>query len=102
MNKIQGDSRRAMERGPDTYELFVGNNDKYYSIEIKEHELTQGYCVEHQTFVNRESLDFYKGLAQALQSMGLMPESAVDSELKATKYHLEDMRSLALKISAEL
>lgn len=97
MNKIQGDSRKALERGPGVYEIFVGDDERYFSIEITSHPLKEGYELEHQTLVRPDSIDFYKGLAQALQSMGLMPESAVDSELKATKYHLEDMRKLTLK-----
>lgn len=49
-----------------------------------------------------ESEDMMKALAEALQIMGYIPETAVATELKATKYHLEDMRKLALEPPPEI
>ncbi len=46
------------------------------------------------TIVKRIDIAPWIGLAQAFQEAGLIPKSAVDAELKATKYHLEDMRKM--------
>jgi hypothetical protein len=43
---------------------------------------------------NGEFMDAFRALAEAMTKMGLMNDSATTSELKATKYHLEDMRKL--------
>lgn len=50
----------------------------------------------HATIVKRVDIAPWIGLAEAFQKAGLIPESAVDAELKATKRHLEDMRKLGL------
>ena len=39
-----------------------------------------------------------RALAEALQQAGLIPKAATDAELKAVKYHLEDMRKLVLEV----
>ena len=39
----------------------------------------------------------YWAMAEALQMGGYIPKAAVDAEIKATKYHLEDMRKLVFK-----
>ena len=49
------------------------------------------------TDLRGEGLLILKALAEALQQGGYIPKSAVDSELKASKYHLEDMRKLVFK-----
>ena len=41
-------------------------------------------------------------VAEALQRVGIMPNDATTSELKATKYHLEDMRKLIPKSGGSL
>lgn len=38
-----------------------------------------------------------RALATALQAMGIFPEHPLAGEMKATKYHLEDMRKLYLR-----
>lgn len=97
MKKIRGDSVRAVERGANVYQIFVGSGEKYYSLDIREHELKEGFMLEHPTYVTDENRDFFIGLAEALQSMELFPRDADKAEIQATKYHLEDMRKLVFK-----
>lgn len=40
------------------------------------------------------STDVLRALAEALQLGGYIPQAANDAQLKAMKYHLEDMRNL--------
>ena len=50
-------------------------------------------------FDDIEGDDLLKALAQGLADAGYLPDVVVDKnkELEATKYHLEDMRSLVFK-----
>lgn len=87
----------------DAYELWIGkvdNNGKFYSssvqsdgyLELK--ETKEGEVHNPTLRINGRAWD---GLAEALR--GVTPQvdkKEVDAELKATKYHLEDMRKLAL------
>jgi len=41
--------------------------------------------------------EILRALATALQAMGIFPEHPLAGEMKATKYHLEDMRKLYIK-----
>ncbi len=68
-----------------------------YTIQFTCHENKKPENQLETTFINDDghSMEIMKALAEALTQMGLMPISATDSELKATKYHLEDMRKLA-------
>ena len=50
---------------------------------------------------NGEFMDAFRALAEAMTKMGLMNDSATTSELKATKYHLEDMRKLTFMCTKE-
>lgn len=80
--------------------IVNGKNErelKCYTIEFKEHDrvLNDSFPT---TVVDIDSKEFeiLKALSTALMEMGIFPESATQSELKATKYHLEDMRKLAM------
>jgi len=42
--------------------------------------------------------EFLVALSEALQEMGIYPENPEVKEIKATKYHLEDMRKIALNL----
>lgn len=88
----------------DTYELWIGkveNSSKFYTATVQKDgflELTETNAGEVHTPTMRISRVVWEGLAQALR--GVTPQvdkREVDAELKATKYHLEDMRKLALK-----
>ena len=50
-------------------------------------------------FNRKDGHDFLQGLAQALAENGFKPDElkAYDKQVEATKYHLEDMRSLVFK-----
>lgn len=74
---------------------------RFYTFEIKVTELPEGGPIE-VTKIRGEAFTALRGLAKALVQMDLMPESSVDSELKATKYHLEDMRNLNQKMMEKI
>lgn len=64
-------------------------------IEIKTGQRTEPSLAEsHEDFI-----DFLQALVDAAWDFGVRPKNAQDTgnELKATKYHLEDMRSLVFK-----
>lgn len=71
--------------------FYSGNVDKDGYLELK--EVKEGLELQNPTLrINRR---IWEGLAQALR--GITPQvdkKEVDAELKATKYHLEDMRKL--------
>lgn len=77
--------------------------DKIYAakeIELEFKEVPMGSFYDSPTFrINwHDSKDFKAALKESLDGEKL-PLSAVEGELKATKYHLEDMRQIALKKS---
>jgi hypothetical protein len=87
----------------DEQELWIGKltNGKIYQGKVGEHgnlvleEISEGTETTPALRINRMA---WMGLVQALK--GVMPDldkKEVDAELKATKYHLEDMRKLAFK-----
>lgn len=90
----------------DTQELWIGkveSNGKFYRGEVQEDgylkliETQEGSEMSTPTLrINRRA---WEGFAEALR--GVTPaidKKEVDAELKATKYHLEDMRKLALSV----
>ena len=50
-----------------------------------------------------EIRDFLQAMADAAWKLGIKPREAIDaqSELKALRYHLEDMRTIAIKDGAK-
>ncbi len=46
------------------------------------------------TLVPFEQREVLEGIGQALVDLGIMKDHGTDQELKATKFHLEDMRTL--------
>lgn len=76
--------------------LIDRENARCFTIEIKEHMLKPGMRAETSVFQHGQE-DIATALSQVLTQMGILSGNATDTELKATKYHLEDMRKLALK-----
>ena len=87
----------------DNYELNIGkvdvNNSKFYHASAEKNgylKLTEVKEGESTDPILRIPGSAWQGLAEALR--GVVPDTDVkeiDAELKATKYHLEDMRKLA-------
>jgi hypothetical protein len=73
---------------------FICNIDEYG--ELIEHEVKSGKVDIKPTM--KISRLIWDSLSMALQGVAQPPEkSHIEGELQATKYHLEDMRKLALK-----
>jgi len=79
------------------WEIFLGDRDNVYTIEFKQHKRATEMQKSETTILSIQSIPLLKALAEAMQEMGVLQENGTTAELKATKYHLEDMRKLALK-----
>lgn len=81
--------------------LVLMNDDasQAYTIEFKAHRMEEGTIIPVTKLEKNVGESFFEAMAKALQQRGQIPQSAVDAELKATKYHLEDMRLLGGVIS---
>ena len=92
-------------RRPDkcyTWEIMIKEDHPmspiYYTFEVKQHIVPDKTIESPTTILEPINADeFLKAIGVMLQEIGYIPQSSVDTELKATKYHLEDMRKLALK-----
>lgn len=64
-------------------------------------EKQQQGSIWEPTFTVYHAASFLKSMSEALHQMGIKPDhqSKTEGLLEATKYHLEDMRKLALKIN---
>ncbi len=80
-----------------SWEFVVANEQgtKCYTFDIKEHDIEDRFLTYPTTKVKFEEEAILRGLAEALKEMNFLPGDATTSELRATKYHLEDMRKLA-------
>lgn len=68
------------------------------TIKFEQHKVDDGYKFPVTKLPKGEGAEkVLRALAQALQQMGLFPESPLAGEMKATKFHLEDMRKLYLR-----
>lgn len=76
----------------------VVGNRQYVAklVKLEFEEVPEGYFFKEPTFQVgwHDAEDFLAAFREALEGEKL-PESGVERELKATKYHLEDMRKLA-------
>jgi hypothetical protein len=71
---------------------------KCITIHLKEEFVAEGFPpAESAAWPKEEGQAILKALADALFRAGFLPESATTAELKATKYHLEDMRKLGMR-----
>lgn len=98
---IKGLAARAMQFGGWQILLCDRENRQAYTIKFESHSVIEGmiFPTTDISGFNNE-MDILRGLAEALREMGLFPMDATQSELVATKYHLEDMRKIA-RVSKE-
>jgi len=77
----------------------IENGKTYYAkkVDLVFEEVPEGSFFKEPTleFAWHHSKDFLEALKEALDKEKL-PEGRVEGELKATKYHLEDMRNLTI------
>ena len=80
----------------DTDAIYIVDreSEKAYTFKIESMQLSKGFAAPSSR-INNEDRHVLRALAEALQQAGILPMSASDAELKATKAHLEDMRKLA-------
>lgn len=87
------------------HEIAIYDRDKdcFITFEFKAHKAIEQGLVQPTTLIsiNDYNENILRALAEALTKMGLMNESATTSELRATKYHLEDMRALVGKYTEQ-
>lgn len=93
--------------GMDGWELILGERTKtglkIYDLQltVRPKELGDGESWNYPSFVIRNEMvhmGIFQAIADGMANAGLLSgTSACESELKATKYHLEDMRKLGLK-----
>jgi hypothetical protein len=92
----------------DTYDIHIleeGYNGKRYMaepMELKFKEYVEGNIEPPTLKISRvfgRETNFLQAFSDALAKCGYKPKSVEENkgELKATKYHLEDMRKLLLK-----
>lgn len=91
---IQGHAQRRVDR--DAWEIALYDQSFSYTLEITKHKLKQGLAFP-TTLISRHEMTPLLGLAKAMIEMGILKDDATTAELKATKYHLEDMRKLTFK-----
>lgn len=94
---IKGFYQKRIDRLAHEICLFDEDNKQYITLTFNAHKFEEG----QEAKTTLVSLDGYAdrvlvGLAEALMLGGFLPQSSTDAELRATKYHLEDMRKLAL------
>jgi hypothetical protein len=95
---IKGYWEKRYDKFCESIYLIDDERDTAFTIQITAHKVERGQLCPSSDFGGRDvPLDLLRALAEALQMGGYIPKSAVDAELKATKYHLEDMRKLVLK-----
>lgn len=99
---IKGYYRLAMDR--DAHEIALIDRDRCmsYTIEFRAHKYERDNFSDKiplTTISRTDNLEeMLTALASVMRQMDLLDGSATDAELKATKYHLEDMRELAKRI----
>jgi hypothetical protein len=76
-----------------------GNISRAAKFDLTFLPVNLGSYIEPCLVIEDDGEDFFWALAQGLAEAGYFPKvyQDKDNELKATKYHLEDMRKLALK-----
>lgn len=100
---IKGYAHRRIDRLAWEIAVVDDRTKIAYTLEFKAHKPVEpGLLLKEgveTTFISDdgEGREIMQGFADALNQMGFIPDDATTSELKATKYHLEDMRKLALK-----
>ncbi len=93
---IKGFAQRRLDRDAWEVALIDADNKRAYTIEFKAHPIEKEGFVAETSLIPREleMTGLLKALADALNQMEIFPDDATTAELKATKFHLEDMRKL--------
>lgn len=95
---VKGYWERAHNKNCETIYLIDKEKDLFYTLEITAHKRDHGQHNGGTDFDPDDGLGILKAFAEALQMGGYIPKAANDAELKATKYHLEDMRKITLNL----
>lgn len=92
---IRGFGQKRIEYR-DGIEIVLADHEREvcYTIQFTAHAWNPGFKAQTTLLDGEEKTQIARAIGEALQQVGLLPASAVDTELKATKYHLEDMRKL--------
>jgi hypothetical protein len=93
---IKGYWEKRIEKRCESFYLIDDDKNISYTFEITAHKSEPG-TESPSTDIRSDNLGIINAMAESLQMGGYIPKSAVDAELSATKYHLEDMRKLTLK-----
>lgn len=94
---IIGYWERRVDKDCETIYLIDREQKLSYRFQITVTKTELGTYHEGTDFDSQDGLGIMKALAEALQMGGYIPKAATDAELSATKYHLEDLRKLAIK-----
>lgn len=84
--------------------IYLVDREREYYLQLSIQEVKKpfpGAPIEGTKFPVPQGAEILTAIAQALQQGGYIPKSAVDAELVATKYHLEDMRHLVHTVMKE-
>ncbi len=95
---VKGYYQKRIDRLAHEFCIYDDVKDCFYTMTFTVHKKVDPTIQQPTTIVamDSEGESLIRGIAEALTEGGFMPKSATDAELKATKYHLEDMRKLAL------
>ena len=94
---IKGFWERRYDKNCESIYLIDREKNVCYTFELTCHKTKEAQLYEYTRFDSDDGLGILKALSEALQMGGYIPKAANDAELKATKYHLEDMRKLTLE-----
>lgn len=94
---MKGYAQRRLDQNAWEIALIDSQRNRSWTFTFFEHDFPRNGRCETTIIPFEKDMDLLQALAQALQEMGVFPESATTAELRATKFHLEDMRKLALK-----
>jgi hypothetical protein len=93
---IKGYWQKRYDKMCDSFYLIDREERVAYTFEFTVHKVKPGIEMPSTDCDLDHGPGLMRALAEALTQAKYLPQSATDSELKATKYHLEDMRKLTL------
>lgn len=97
--EVKGFAQRRIDRNAWEIALWDKDRQTSYTIEFKSHKVDNEDIQIETTLIldDPNQMEILKSLAEALYQIGILPGTATEAELKATKYHLEDMRKMVFK-----
>lgn len=96
---MKGYAQRRLDRDGWEILLLDESRNRCFTMEFREHTFVESMNNE-VTFVARKDIYLLHAISEALVEMGILDGSATEAELKATKFHLEDMRTLVFEEKA--